>query len=127
MSLIFEKESYAIRGAAMEVYRQLGNGFLETVYQEAPEIEFQKRNIPYQREKQMDVVYSGVVLKKAYKMDFLCYDKIVVELKAVSEIHPVHITQTLNYMKGIDSNLGMIVNFGKDVLDIKRLPHEQSW
>lgn len=86
MALIYYDESYAINGAAMDVYNHLGHGFLEAVYQEALEIEFKNRNIPYEREKELSISYKGEVLKQKYKADFVCYGKIIVELKAILAI-----------------------------------------
>ena len=86
MALIYYDESYAINGAAMDVYNHLGHGFLEAVYQEALEIEFKNRNIPYEREKELSISYKGEVLKQKYKADFVCYGKIIVELKAILDI-----------------------------------------
>ena len=81
MDLIYKTEAYKIIGAAMEVHKELGPGFLEAVYQEAIELEFMKQNIPYQREKSMNVFYKGIKLKKRYSADYVCYDKIIVEVK----------------------------------------------
>ena len=80
--LLYSDLTYAINGAAFHVYNKLGHGFLEAVYQEALEIEFQRRNIPYEREKELKITYDGVELKQTYKADFVCYGKIIVELKA---------------------------------------------
>ena len=84
--ILFSDLSYAINGAAFQVYNSLGHGFLEAVYQEALEIEFRKRNIPYEREKELRIKYDGIELKQTYKADFVCYGKIIVELKAVSAL-----------------------------------------
>lgn len=86
--IIYKEESYKIIGAAFDVYNTLGFGFLEAVYQECLELELKKRNIPYEREKELFINYDGQVLKQTYKADFVCYDKIIVELKAVSELCP---------------------------------------
>ena len=85
--LLYSDLTYAINGAAFHVYNKLGHGFLEAVYQEALEIEFQRRNIPYEREKELKITYDGVELKQTYKADFVCYGKIIVELKAVSALY----------------------------------------
>jgi GxxExxY protein len=84
--LVFPDESYAINGACMEVYRTLGNGFLEAVYQECLEIEFKKREIPFCSQKPLTLRYQGKALKQTYKADFICYDKIIVEIKAISRL-----------------------------------------
>ena len=83
--LLYSDLTYAINGAAFHVYNKLGHGFLEAVYQEALEIEFQRRNIPYEREKELKITYDGVELKQTYKADFVCYGKIIVELKAIDD------------------------------------------
>ena len=112
MSLIYPKECYAIIGAAMQVYNTLGSGFLEAVYQEALEIEFQKRNIPYEREKELRINYQEVELKQTYKADFVCYGKIIVELKAVHELDDAHRSQVHNYIHATRFKLGVLINFG---------------
>lgn len=96
----------------MEVYNQLGHGFLEAVYQEALEKEFLLRSIPFEREKLLTISYKGENLKQAYKADFVCYGKIIVELKAVSELTDAHRSQVYNYLHATGYRLGMILNFG---------------
>lgn len=121
MSLIYQNESYAIRGAAMRVYNVLGSGFLEAVYQEALEIELDKRHIPYEREKELEICYDGIKLGKKYVADFVCYDKIILELKAVKELDESHRSQLYNYLKATGFKLGFLINFGKyDELQIER-------
>ena len=112
MALIYSGESYAINGAAMEVYNQLGHGFLEAVYQEALEKEFLLRSIPFERENLLTISYKGENLKQAYKADFVCYGKIIVELKAVSELTDAHRSQVYNYLHATGFHLGIILNFG---------------
>lgn len=112
MALIYSEESYAINGAAMEVYNQLGHGFLEPVYQEALEKEFLLRGIPFEREKLLTISYKGEKLKQTYKADFVCYGKIIVELKAVSELTDAHRSQVYNYLHATGFQLGIILNFG---------------
>lgn len=99
MSLLFEKESYMIRGCALEVHKELGCGFLEKVYQDALEIEFRNSGIPYEREKQIKVQYKGETLMHDYYADFVCYESIIIELKAVETVLPIHKAQTINYLK----------------------------
>ena len=106
------KESYDITGAAMHVYNTLGPGFLEAVYQEALAIEFKKRGIPYEQEKELKVFYDGQELKQTYRADFVCYGNIIVELKAVSEFDNSHRSQVYNYLKATGYKLGIIFNFG---------------
>lgn len=112
MALIYSEESYAINGAAMEVYNQLGHGFLEPVYQEALEKEFLLRGIPFEREKLLTISYKGEKLKQTYKADFVCYGKIIVELKAVSELTDAHRSQIYNYLHATGFRLGIILNYG---------------
>ena len=110
--LLYSELTYAINGAAFQVYNKLGHGFLETVYQEALEIEFQRRNIPYEREKELKITYDGVELKQTYKADFVCYDKIIVELKSVNAIDDAHRSQVYNYLHATGLKLGLLYNFG---------------
>ena len=120
--IIYKEESYQIIGAAFKVYNTLGHGFLEAVYQEALEIEFQKQGIPYEREKELMIQYDGVVLKQTYKADFVCYEKIIVELKAVSELDDAHRAQVHNYLHATNFKLGLLLNFGcSDELEYERI------
>lgn len=96
----------------MEVYNQLGHGFLEPVYQEALEKEFLLRGIPFEREKLLTISYKGEKLKQTYKADFVCYGKIIVELKAVSELTDAHRSQVYNYLHATGFRLGIILNYG---------------
>lgn len=112
MALIYSDESYALRGAAMKVYNTLGYGFLEAVYQEALAIELEKRGIPFEREKELSIFYEGHPLKKKYIADFVCFDKIIVELKAVKELDDSHRSQIYNYLKATGFKLGLLINFG---------------
>ena len=84
--LIYKEESYKIIGAAMMVHNELGNGFLEVVYQEALSLEFKEQYIPFEKEKQIEIYYKDLLLEKKYRADFLCYDKIIIELKSVSTL-----------------------------------------
>ena len=110
--LYHSNESYAINGAAMQVYNVLGHGFLESVYREALAIEFTKRGIPYQREKELKIYYDGKELQQTYRADFVCYDDIIVEIKAVSELDGSHRSQVYNYLKATGFKLGLLINFG---------------
>ena len=121
MSLIYEKESYKIIGAAQEVHRELGSGFLEKVYQDALEIEFRRKDISYQRETKLEIDYKGEILSSKYQADFICYDKIIVELKALSELAGVHSSQVINYLKVTKFKLAILLNFGEKSLRTKRL------
>ncbi|MFK7948045.1 MAG: GxxExxY protein [Saprospiraceae bacterium] len=119
-NLIYKKEAYAIIGACMEVHRLLGHGLKESVYQDALEIEFELRTIPFEREKRYEVVYKGQVLKHYFVADFVCFGDVILELKAVGELHSKHEKQTLNYMAIAKSPLGLLVNFGEQSLRYKR-------
>ena len=110
--LLYSENSYEINGAAFQVYNKLGTGFLEAVYQEALEIEFQRRNIPYEREKELRIVYDGIELRQTYRADFVCYGKIIVELKAVCSLEDTHRSQVYNYLRATDYKLGILYNFG---------------
>ena len=110
--IIYKEESYKIVGAAFNVYNILGSGFLEAVYQEALEIEFQRQGIPFTREKELKIHYNGIELKQTYKADFICYDKIIVELKAVNTLEDIHRTQVFNYLHATGNKLGLLLNFG---------------
>ena len=126
-ALLHSNETYQIIGAAMEVHKNIGCGFTEPVYQEAFEEELRLRGIPYQREKTFQVTYKGKVLSKNFRVDFVCYDKIIVELKAVQDIVDEHYSQVYNYLKAADLQLGMLINFGKRSLEYKRIPSENKW
>jgi len=124
MSLLYKQECYDIIGACMEVHSNLGNGFLEAVYQEALSIEFNNVNIPFLREKKLDIYYKGQVLSKYYIADFICFDKIIIETKATTELNSVHDAQLLNYLKATNKKLGVLVNFGQKSLQYKRIVNE---
>ena len=119
--IFYKDESYAIIGAAQRVHSVMGRGFLEEVYQEALEIEFQRRGIPYEREKRLTIDYDGVRLQKFYVADFVCYDKIILELKALPQLTGDHEAQTLNYLKATGVELGILMNFGDAHFNYKRL------
>jgi GxxExxY protein len=120
-NLIYKEESYAIIGAAMAVHNELGPGFLEAIYQEALEIEFQERNIPFTREKLLTVNYKGRTLEKKYNADFVCYNKIIVETKALNCLDTSNQSQVLNYLKATRYKLGILINFGEESLKYKRI------
>jgi len=110
--LIFKEESYRIIGACFEVYREKGCGFLETVYQECMEIELQLQGVPFVARKSLALEYKGTPLRARYEPDFICFDQIILELKAVSELADEHRAQVLNYLKATGLRLGLLVNFG---------------
>ena len=119
--IIFKEESYKIIGICMNIHSTLGNGFLEAVYCEVLEKEFVKNNIPYKRVVKLDLFFNGEKLDKKYKADFICFDNIILEIKAVSFIHENFTKQTLNYLKATDKKLGLLINFGEKSLKYKRI------
>ena len=120
--IVYKDEAYKILGAAFKVYNSLGHGFLEAVYQEALEVEFQKQCVPYEREKEMKIYYDGVELKQTYKADFVCFGKIIVELKAVSTLDDAHRSQVYKYLHATGFKLGLLLNFGfADELEYERI------
>ena len=121
MNLLYENESYKIIGAAMKVHKELGSGFLEAVYQEALGIEFEKQEIPYLSEPRLKISYSGQELKKYYKADFICYEKIIIEVKATKQLTGIDESQVINYLKATSIKLGLLFNFGTESLEYKRL------
>lgn len=110
--LLFKEEVYAIQGAVFEVYREMGSGFLEAVYQECLEKELRLRGIPFVAQQELKLSYKGSVLEQTYKPDIICRGQIILELKAVKVIAPEHQAQMLNYLKATGLRLGLIVNFG---------------
>jgi len=110
--ILYKNEVYAIQGAVFNVYREMGCGFLEPVYQECLEKEFKLRGIPCEPQKELRLSYKGEILNLIYKPDFVCYGNIIVELKAVKEIDDVHRAQVFNYLKATGLRLGLLVNFG---------------
>ena len=118
---IYKEESYAINGALFSVHRELGVGFLERVYQDALEYEFRERGIPYEREKNIKIMYKGKPLGEPYRADFVCYGKIIIELKAVKTLEDTHYAQILNYLKATKMKLGILVNFHDIYIVPKRI------
>lgn len=103
------------------MHRELGCGFLERVYQDALELEFQERDIPYEREKSIQIMYKGKPLGEPYRADFVCYGKIIIELKALKELDGTHRAQVINYLKATKMKLGLLVNFGEMSAKVERL------
>lgn len=110
--LVYKEESYQIMGAAFEVYNEKGNGFLEAVYQECLEMEFEDQGIPFQEKPPLTLFYKEQPLKRKYEPDFLCFDKIIVEIKAVKNLTDEHRKQIINYLKSTGKELGLLINFG---------------
>ena len=119
--LLYKEESYKVIGACMEVHKELGKGFNEVVYGDALEIEFKKQNIDYSREKKFNITYKSSVLPHFYVADFVIGDKIILEIKAIKSLESGHIKQTLNYLATSKLKLGLLVNFGEDSLNYKRI------
>ncbi len=110
--IIYKEEGYAIQGAVFEVYRVIGCGFLEAVYQECLAKELKQRGIPFSAQVELFISYKGEKLLQTYRVDFVCYEKIIVELKAVKEVGDEHRAQVFNYLKASGMRLGLLVNFG---------------
>ena len=119
--IIYKHESYFVVGLCMDVHNELGKGFSEAVYGDALEIELKSNGVPFQREVKFNIDYKGNTLKHQYYADFIVDDKIILELKAVEKISNGHIKQTLNYLAASKMKLGLIVNFGEDQLNYKRV------
>jgi GxxExxY protein len=117
-------QTHAVIGAAMEVHRQLGAGFLEAVYQEALTLELAQRDIPFRREVEVPVYYKGQRLACAYRADFLCYGQVIVELKALQVLGKNEEAQIINYLKATDLERGLLLNFGAPSLEFKRFVFE---
>lgn len=110
--LLYRDEVYRIIGAAIEVHKHLGSGFLEAIYQESLEIEFTTQTIPFVPQKELQVFYKDKLLKKEYYADFVCYDKIIVEIKALNHLTGLEQSQLINYLKVTGLRLGLLINFG---------------
>ena len=121
MEIVYKEESYRIVGACFEVYKEMGGGFLETVYQECLEIELLAQQIPFKSQAELFLNYKGRPLKQRYIPDFICFDKIILEIKAVSELADLHRAQIQNYLRATGYKLGLLVNFGH----YPKLEHER--
>ena len=124
--LVFKEESYKIIGCCYEVYNELGPGFLEAIYQEALSMEFNNQKVPFMEFPEMKVECKGIILNKKYYPDFLCFDEIIVEIKAIEVIAPEHEAVLLNYLKGTISELGLLINFGGTKLQYKRFANTRN-
>lgn len=125
--IVLKEESYLIIGACFEVYNQKGFGFTEPIYQECLAIELQIRGIPFVAQPTIEIDYKGRVLTSHFKPDFLCYDEVVIEIKAVSKLAREHVSQTLNYLAATRYQLAWLVNFGSsNGLERKRIVREKQ-
>ena len=121
-----DPDTYAILGAAMEVHRELGSGFLESVYHDAMETEFGLRSIPYSREHAVPVFYKGKQLGGSFRADFVCHNSIIVELKAIKSLGDIEYAQTLHYLKATGFQRALLINFGAHRLEYKRLVYTKT-
>lgn len=116
-----DPQSYAIIGAAMEVHSEMGSGFLEPVYHESMAIELGLRDIPFRHEVELGVRYKGRQLNCGYRADFICFERIIVELKVLPRLTSKEIAQTINYLKASSYHIGLLINFGGSSLEFKRI------
>ncbi|MEO8434589.1 MAG: GxxExxY protein [Pyrinomonadaceae bacterium] len=124
--LLKDPRTYAIIGAAMEVHRQLGCGFLEPVYQQALAVEFELREIPFYKEERIPIHYKGRLIEHRYSPDFICFDSIVVELKALARLSGTEEAQVINYLKATGCEIGLLLNFGNRSLEHRRFVFSKS-
>jgi GxxExxY protein len=120
-NIIYKDESYSIVGVLFEVYNNLGSGFSEIVYKDAIQYELKTQNISFQREKEFKVQYKDVILPHKFYADFVVFDKIILEIKSVENLHDKHVAQCINYLKVSNFKLAILANFHKDLLDHKRI------
>jgi len=118
-----DKRTYKIIGAAMEVHKEMGCGFLEGVYQEALEVEFGVQGIPYKAQPVVEILYKGKPLEKKYQPDFMCFGEIIVEIKALERLSGTEESQIINYLKATKLKVGLLINFGSKSLEHKRFVH----
>ena len=122
--ILLAEECFRIQGAIYQVYRELGSGFLESVYQECLEREFVRSGIPFEAQQELPITYHGEKLTQRFRADFICFESVILEIKAVREIAPEHKAQTLNYLKATGLNVGLLVNFGSHPkVTIQRFVH----
>ena len=121
MAIIYKEESYKIIGICMEIHNYLGLGFSEIVYKDALQIEFGDSGIPFEREKKYEIEYKGILLPHVFYADFVVFDKIIVEIKGKKEIADADLAQAINYLKVSENKLALIINFGEEKLNYKRI------
>lgn len=119
--LYLKEEAYKIIGICMEVHKILGKGHSEKVYGDALEYEFRKNEIPYNRESKYNIEYKDIILPSYYFADFVVFDEIILEIKAIQQLSSSEIKQTLNYLAASQNKLGLLVNFGEDSLKYRRI------
>ncbi len=124
--IVFREGSYRIIGSCLAVFNKLGSGFLESVYQEALEIQFKQDKIPFVKERKLHIKFDDIQLDKFFKADYVCYDSIIVELKATPFLHKNDLAQVLNYLRATGMKLGILVNFGEKSLTYKRILNSHS-
>lgn len=120
-NIYLKEESFVVIGICMEVHKILGKGHSEKVYGDALEYEFRKNNVPYSRESKFNISYKDIFLPTFYYADFLLFDEIILEIKAIESLSSSEIKQTLNYLAASQNKLGLLVNFGEDSLKYKRV------
>jgi len=119
--LLYKEEAFQLVGCCMEIHRELGQGHDEVIYKDAFVVELGRAGIPFSREKKYEVTYKGVILPHFYYADFVVWDKILFEAKAVEKLTEAHVKQVLNYLAAAKLRLGLLVNFGSDALEWKRV------
>lgn len=124
--MVYKQEAYKIIGCAMKVHSELGPGFLEAVYHEALEMMFLEEQIPYRHEPTLKIEFMGRMLKKEFAPDFICYDKVIVELKAQDEIIGINRSQAISYLCASKMKLSLLINFGAEHLQYERLVRNLS-
>lgn len=124
--LIYKEEVFKLVGFCMEIHREIGKGQDEVLYKDAMVVELQHAQIPFARERKYEVAYKGVVLPHHYRADFVVGDKILFEAKAVERLADAHVKQVLNYLAASKLELGLLVNFGSDSLEWKRIVRSQT-